>query len=60
MPTKQLKICDGGHKFYKSSECPSCPICAAEDKPESSFLSLLGAPARSALEQAGITFTKSG
>jgi hypothetical protein len=59
MPAKQLKICERGHKFYKSSDCPSCPTCAAEDKPESGFLSLLSAPARSALEQAGIsTLTK--
>jgi hypothetical protein len=55
MPAKQLKICERGHKFYKSSDCPSCPICAAQDKPETGFFSLLSAPARSALEQAGIT-----
>jgi hypothetical protein len=54
MPAKRLKTCDRGHKFYKSSDCPSCPICAAQDRPESGFLSLLSAPARSALEQAGI------
>jgi hypothetical protein len=59
MSAKRLKICERGHKFYKSSDCPSCPICAAEDKPESGFLSLLSAPARSALEHAGIsTLTK--
>ena len=59
MPGKRLKICDRGHKFYKSSDCPSCPICAAQDKPETGFLSLLSAPARSALEHAGIsTLTK--
>ena len=55
MPAKQLKTCDKGHKFYKSSDCPSCPICAAEAKPESGFLSLLSAPARGALEHAGIS-----
>jgi predicted RecB family nuclease len=55
MPTKQLKICDRGHKFYKSSDCPTCPICAAQDKPETGFLALLGGPARSALQHAGIT-----
>ena len=54
MAAKQLKICDRGHKFYKSSDCPSCPICAAEDKPETGFLALLSAPARAALEQEGI------
>jgi hypothetical protein len=55
MPAKQLKICERGHKFYKSSDCPSCPICAAEHKPETGFLALLSAPARSALEHAGIS-----
>ncbi len=55
MPEKKLKTCDKGHKFYKSSDCPTCPICAAENKPESGFLSLLSAPARGALEHAGIS-----
>ena len=55
MPAKQLKVCERGHKFYKSSDCPSCPICAAQDKPESGFLALLSAPARRALEAAGIS-----
>ncbi len=55
MPEKRLKTCEKGHKFYKSSDCPTCPICAAEDKPESGFLSLLSAPARGALEHAGIS-----
>lgn len=54
MPAKRLKVCDQGHKFYKSSDCPTCPICAAESKPESGFLSLLSGPARGALEHAGI------
>ena len=59
MPAKKLKTCEKGHTFYKSSDCPTCPICAAENKPESGFLSLLSAPARAALEQAGIsTLTK--
>jgi hypothetical protein len=55
MPAKKLKTCDRGHKFYKISDCPSCPICAAQDKPETGFLSFLSAPARGALEHAGIT-----
>ena len=59
MPAKRLKTCDKGHKFYKSSDCPTCPICAAENKPESGFLSLLSGPARGALEHAGLsTLTK--
>lgn len=50
-----LKTCPKGHKFYKSSDCPVCPICEEERKPKDSFLALLGAPARRALENEGIT-----
>ncbi|KQC00317.1 RNA polymerase alpha subunit C-terminal domain-containing protein [Pedobacter sp. Hv1] len=52
---KTLKICPKGHRFYKSSDCPSCPICENEQRPETGFLSLLSAPARRALVNAGIT-----
>ncbi|MNI26588.1 hypothetical protein D3C73_802940 [compost metagenome] len=52
---KTLKTCDKGHQFYKSSDCPSCPICEQERKPDNGFLSLLAAPARRALEHNGIT-----
>ncbi|MEH7110352.1 RNA polymerase alpha subunit C-terminal domain-containing protein, partial [Bacillus sp. JJ1764] len=43
------------HKYYKSSECPTCPICEQERKPENGFLALLSAPARRALENNGLT-----
>lgn len=49
------KICSNGHVFYKSSDCPTCPVCEAEGKPDSGFLSLLGGPARRARENAGVT-----
>jgi DNA-directed RNA polymerase alpha subunit len=52
---KYLRICDKGHKFYKSSDCPTCPTCESERKPESGFLALLSAPARRSLENNGIT-----
>lgn len=51
---KILKICPNGHTFYKSSDCPSCPICMANEKPQTGFLSLLSSPARSALIEANI------
>lgn len=51
---KTLRICKNGHPFYKSSDCPTCPICEDERKPKDNFLSLLGAPARRALEREGI------
>lgn len=51
---KTLRICDKGHKFYKSSNCPTCPTCEKERKPENEFLSSLAAPARRALENNGV------
>lgn len=48
------KICDKGHVFYKSSDCRSCPTCEKERKPSNNFLDLIYAPARRALESAGI------
>ena len=52
---KELRICGKGHKYYKSSDCPTCPACEKEKKLDSGFLSLLSAPARRALENNGIT-----
>ena len=50
-----LKTCNIGHKFYKSSDCPVCPICEKERKPKDNPLSLIAAPARRALENNGIS-----
>ncbi|MBT2655447.1 RNA polymerase alpha subunit C-terminal domain-containing protein [Bacillus sp. ISL-18] len=52
---KSLRTCAKGHKYYKSSDCPTCPICEKELKPAAGFLSILSAPARRALENNGIT-----
>ena len=49
------RTCKNGHTYYKSSDCPTCPICEQQLKPASGFLSNLSAPARRALENAGIT-----
>lgn len=46
-----LKICPQGHHYYKSSDCPTCPVCEEQRKPKDGFLSTLGAPARRALEK---------
>ncbi|MEH7335458.1 RNA polymerase alpha subunit C-terminal domain-containing protein [Neobacillus drentensis] len=56
---KNLRICSQGHKYYKSSDCPTCPTCEQERKPENGFLSLLSAPARRALENNGISSLQS-
>lgn len=54
-PKGERRTCPKGHTYYKSSDCPACPICEAEARPESGFLSELSAPARRALETEGIT-----
>lgn len=51
---KRLKICKNGHEFYKSSDCPVCPICEKERSSKDNFLSLFSTPARRALENNGI------
>ncbi|MFF2440265.1 RNA polymerase alpha subunit C-terminal domain-containing protein [Priestia megaterium] len=50
-----LTICNKGHKYYKSSNWPTCPTCEQERKPDNGFLSRLSAPARRALENNGVT-----
>src|SRR5262245_3605721 len=52
------RTCPNGHSYYKSSDCPTCPICEAGKKPANGFLSSLSAPARRALENEGITTEK--
>lgn len=51
---KNLRTCSKGHQYYKSSDCPVCPVCEKERKPEDGFLSVISAPARRALESKGI------
>jgi len=53
--TKTARTCEKGHTYFKSSDCPTCPVCEAEKKPAKGVLSLLSAPARRALEREGIT-----
>jgi hypothetical protein len=52
---KQRRTCPRGHVFYKSSDCPTCPSCEAARRPAGGFLAGLPAPARRALENAGLT-----
>jgi len=30
MSTSKPRICSNGHKFYKSSDCPTFPVCEKE------------------------------
>jgi len=50
-----IRICTQGHRYYKTSDCPTCPKCEEGKKPKEGFLSKLSAPARRALENKGIT-----
>lgn len=51
---KRLETCENGHRFYKSTDCPSCPECEKINRPESGFLAMLSSPARNALLHEGI------
>lgn len=55
---KTLRICLQGHSYYKTSDCPVCPVCEKNNKPLKGFLSLLSAPARRALQNKGINSLK--
>jgi len=52
---KTLRTCNKGHEYYKSSNCPTCPVCEEERQPKAGFLTLIAAPARRALESHNIT-----
>lgn len=58
MAKLHFKKCSNGHSFYKTSDCPTCPICEAEREPQRGFISELSAPARRALENAKIDSVK--
>jgi len=55
---KTLRVCPKGHEYYKSTDCPTCPICEQAKRPSSGFLTLLSAPARRALENNNLTTLK--
>lgn len=60
MPKKKgtLKVCNRGHKFYRSSDCPVCPKCWAgyyKKRHRNDFPKKLAAPALRALINAKIT-----
>lgn len=49
-----IRTCDKGHIYSKTSDCPTCPVCERERKPEDNFLGKISAPARRALERENI------
>lgn len=54
LQNKTLRTCKHGHQYYKSTDCPTCPVCEAENKPKDGFLSTLSAPAGRALASIGV------
>lgn len=52
---KTLRICSQGHRYYKSTECSTCPKCAQLNKPTEGLFARLSSPARNALLQQDIT-----
>ncbi len=52
------RTCPEGHKFYKSSDCPTCPQCEAAKRPTSGFMADLSAPTFRALQHEGLTTLK--
>lgn len=57
-PKGVRKTCGNGHVFYQSSDCPTCPDCETQRTSKTAFLASLSAPARRALENAGIRTLK--
>lgn len=49
------KLCPEGHIFFKSSDCPVCPVCEKKRKTVLGWMSALSAPAKRALENNGLT-----
>lgn len=48
------RICEKGHRYFKTSDCPTCPVCENLRKDPGSAFAVLSAPARRALENARI------
>jgi predicted RecB family nuclease len=55
-PTR--RTCPKGHTFLKSTDCPTCPKCEAEKAKAGFFVDGLSAPARRALQGAGVDSLK--
>ncbi len=55
--SSSLKICSRGHEFYKSGDCPICPICwpGRYQDIKSDFPDSLPSPALKALTNVQIT-----
>lgn len=55
MSQKTERTCENGHRYFKSTDCPTCPVCEELKKSGAGFFSDLSAPARRAMENNHIT-----
>lgn len=55
-----LRICKNGHRFEKTSDCPTCPECSAEEMNNKygEEFPFIGAPAFRALDNIGVESLK--
>lgn len=53
------KICRNGHQFEKTSDCPTCPVCAKAEITAAykNGFPKIGSPAYNALKHKGITLS---
>ncbi len=51
------RVCNHGHRFEKTSDCPVCPICSAHEMKNAygDAIPPIGAPAFRALDSIGIS-----
>jgi len=56
--TPTQRTCPRGHIYIKSTDCPTCPKCEQKKSTASFVIQGLGAPARRALQAAGVTSLK--
>ena len=52
-----IRTCKNGHKFEKTSDCPTCPTCASNEikKAYAEGFPRIGSPAFNALKHEGIS-----
>ncbi len=51
-----LRVCDNGHQFEKTSDCPICPFCSGKQMQQKfgQEFPMIGAPAFRAIDNIGI------
>ena len=55
---KELRICKEEHRYYKSGNCNTCPVCERKRKPSTGLYAGLSAPVMRVLENKNIRTAK--